>query len=490
MSGTLSWLSSSSSSSFIRWSSASSSSSPTFTKSLSWWLMGDVSISSIWSFSTMDSLSSSSSLITRLSSISPLAIALLTFSTTLFSSIFLSSPLPFFSFAFLIAGRPTLFSLFFSSLSGCFLWVLAAAAFLVSITFLLLSSFFSLLGGGVELLWTSGFDGIAFLAFTAAASFDSALTSGFLVFGRAASFGFDLIATNFFFDLSLSLTSSEGISFLTACFCFSSLSFLLLSSLSLLAIASFSSFSFLAAASFSSFSFLAIISFSSFSFLAWASFSSFSFLSFSFLSLSAFFFLSSFSNRSFFSFSNFSFSSFSLSLFSLSSFLSRSCFSFSSLSFFSFASFLLASFSFLSRSVLSGWPGLLSVFWALLLSLLCRPDFASFRELGEQVACFRHSSFRSFSRPLKILFCGVLPGKRSLVIVSFGFAGCQISRAQMETRFAMGNHNSFPSTFIPAFMLPSCPMSSDQRERNSFTSRDSLDGLRTYMSSFPCPTLW
>merc|ERR550517_1021454 len=253
-------------------------------------------------FSTMDSLSSSSSLTTLLSSISPLAMALLTFSTTVASSTFLSSPLAAFSFGFLVDGLLTLLSLFLSSLSGCFLVaVLAAAAFLVSITFLLLSSFLSLLGGGVELLWTRGFDGITFLAFTALPSFDSPFASAFLTFGREASFGFDLIGTNFFFGLSLSLTSSEGISFLTVCFCFSSLSsrsFLLLSSLSFLACASFSSFSFLAAASFSSFSFRAIASFSSFSFLARASFSSFSFFSFSFLSFSAFFFFSSFSNRS------------------------------------------------------------------------------------------------------------------------------------------------------------------------------------------------
>merc|ERR550517_115202 len=98
--------------------------------------------------------------------------ALLTFSTTLFSSIFLSLDSTAFSFAFRVAGLLTLLSLFFSSLSGCFFCVLAAAAFLVSITFLLFSSFFSLLGGGVELLWTSGFDGITFRAF-APTSLDS-----------------------------------------------------------------------------------------------------------------------------------------------------------------------------------------------------------------------------------------------------------------------------------------------------------------------------
>merc|ERR1711890_162392 len=117
--------------------------------------------------------------------------ALLTFSTTVFSSTFLSSPDTDFSLDFFGTDTALLLlcSLLFSSLSGTFF--LAAAAFLVSITFLLLSSFFNLLGGGVELLMTLGFEGMTFLAFDVD-SFESGLTSTFLCF-EVASLGFDFI---------------------------------------------------------------------------------------------------------------------------------------------------------------------------------------------------------------------------------------------------------------------------------------------------------
>ena len=67
--------------------------------------------------------------------------------------------------------------------------------------------------------------------------------------------------------------------------------------------------------------------------------------------------------------------------------------------------------------------------------------------------CINSSSF-SFSRPLRTLFWGVLPGNKSLVIVSSGLSGNHTSNAQMDTKLANGSHNSFPSTLIPDLKVP------------------------------------
>ena len=67
--------------------------------------------------------------------------------------------------------------------------------------------------------------------------------------------------------------------------------------------------------------------------------------------------------------------------------------------------------------------------------------------------CMNSSSF-SFSRPLRTLFWGVLPGNKSLVIVSSGLSGNHTSNAQMDTKLANGSHNSFPSTLIPDLKVP------------------------------------
>ena len=97
----------------------------------------------------------------------------------------------------------------------------------------------------------------------------------------------------------------------------------------------------------------------------------------------------------------------------------------------------------------------------------------------------------NFSNPLITLCWGVLPGNKSLVIVSSGLSGNQTSRAQMETRFASGSHNSFPSTLIPDLKEPIVlEFSLDHLSINSLTSFASREGFMTYMSSLPWPTLW
>jgi len=229
---------------------------------------------------------------------------------------------------------------------------------------------------------------------------------------------------------------------------------------------------------FSSFSLLRRSSFRSFSFLSFSSlrrFSIFSCLTFSFLSFSAL----SFSPRSF------SFSSFSFSFFSFSSFRSFSTLSFSSLALLSFSCFFLAILSCLSD--FSARLPLISFFISLTLDAL---GLVSCSVVAEHVGYFKHSNFFNFSSPLKILCCGVLPGKSNLVMVSLGLAGCQTSSAQMDTRLAIGSHNSLPSIFIPDLKLPRCPPSSPHLDMNSLTSLDSLDGFNTYISSLPWPTLW
>jgi len=466
----------------------------------------------------MDSLSSSSSFTTRLLSIAPQAMASLTFFATIFSSTLVSSSRKSVLFWIFLLAIVGFFGLDFSSPTALLL-LFATAAFRVSMTFLLFSSFLSLLEGCGDLL-IKGLDGIIFLVDTVAGevSFD---ISCFLP--RWESLPKDLVEEIFFLTMfSLffcSVLFDSSFKFLASFSFFSTLSLMLFPLFFRIA-SSFSffnaSFSFLNAFSFSSFSFFAAISFlifSSLSFFKAASFSFFSSFSFSCLSLSVFsfsslsfstfFFLSIFSNLSFsflsfsilscssLSFSLFPFSSlFSLSLFSFSSFFSFSCFSLSCFSFFCFSTRFFASFSFFSKFVMSGWFSLLSFLELFFFFSLPTLFLFCFRELEEQTGDFRQSNFFSFSNPLNILFCGVLPGKRSRVIVSFGFAGCHTNSAQMETKFAIGSHNSLPSTFIPDLNFPRWPDSSCQRERNSLTSLDSLDGLRTYMSSLPWPTLW
>jgi len=291
----------------------------------------------------------------------------------------------------------------------------------------------------------------------------------------AAKFVFSFASLSFKAWDSLLSFSRLSFSSFSSFFFFSSLtclafSFFSFSTRSAFSLSSFSSFSFL---SFSAFSFLSAFSFSRFSF----SFSIFSLLS---LSFSSFSFLS-------FSFCSFSFSFSSLSFRSFSSL--RSIFSFSSLARFIFNCFFLASLSCLSILRLSlliipfDSSFLDSLFWISL-------GFASSKVVAEHAGYFKHSNFLSFSKPLNILCCGVLPGNNNLVIVSFGFAGCQTNSAQIETRLAIGSHNSFPSTLIPDLKFPRCPPSFSHLDINSFTSLDSLDGLRTYISNFPWPTLW
>ena len=130
-----------------------------------------------------------------------------------------------------------------------------------------------------------------------------------------------------------------------------------------------------------------------------------------------------------------------------------------------------------------------------------------------------NSNSLSFSKPLKTLFWGVLPGNKSLVMVSSGLSGNQTRRAQMETRLAKGSHNSLPSTLMPDLKVPienvnkqllNCKQKLENvdsnykyntlprdlefspfhRSMNSLISFASLEGLITYMSSFPWPTLW
>ena len=323
-------------------------------------------------------------------------------------------------------------------------------------TFLLLSSFFSLLDGDETVLGVIGFEEGCFFVSSA----DSALSLPFVTASLVVVF----LAT---LELTFLLTTfSEG-----------------LDSAAMLTF-SFSSFSLFTTDSF--------LIFSSVSFLTVESFFSFSFLSFS-----SFFFFSSFSCLafSFFSFSILSFSSFSFSFLSFSSFFSLSCFSFSSFNFFNFSCFLLVIFSCRSCIMLSCitfFASFLVISSDLILLLLSTVVLflSALRSFAEQDGYFKHSNFLSFSRPLKILFCGVLPGKRRRVMVSLGLAGCQTRSAHMETRFAIGSQSSFPSTLMPDLKLPSWPTSSFHLERNSLTSRDSLDGLRTYISSLPWPTLW
>lgn len=85
-----------------------------------------------------------------------------------------------------------------------------------------------------------------------------------------------------------------------------------------------------------------------------------------------------------------------------------------------------------------------------LVDLVTRVVCAADMDFVVQVECLRNSSCFNRSRPSNILCCGVLPGNRIRVILSSGFAGCQTSRAHMETRFCRGTRNSR----LPVFEVP------------------------------------